>query len=78
MSALKTSDVAERFNVDDNKVRFWIKSGQLKAFDVSERPGIGKPRYRVTLEEVERFERSRTQTPVGRRQRRSKVKRVYT
>ncbi|MEX2386583.1 MAG: helix-turn-helix domain-containing protein [Phycisphaeraceae bacterium] len=42
------------------KVLEFINTGQLEAFDVSTKPGIGRPRWRITAEAVERFERRRS------------------
>ncbi|MFA9477115.1 helix-turn-helix domain-containing protein [Phycisphaerales bacterium AB-hyl4] len=61
-----------------SKVLAWIGDGQLEAIDVSTRPGIGRPRWRISSEAIERFERRRSSlttnatqrtTPRRRRQR---------
>jgi excisionase family DNA binding protein len=50
--------LAERLGVSPDKVRGWIKSGQLAATDVSKRPG-GRPRYRISEDAVRKFEQKR-------------------
>lgn len=51
---------AERLGVHRQKVSEWIANGSLSATDVSGRPGIGRPRWRISVEAAERFEQSRT------------------
>lgn len=75
---LTTKQVAERLAMNPCEVRALIRLGELNAIDVS----ISRkrtPRYRVSEEELDRFQRRRNVTvaPVIRR-RRSKFKRVYT
>jgi len=44
---LTPPEVARRWGVAPETVISWIRSGELKAIDVSARPGIGRPRYRI-------------------------------
>lgn len=79
MNLLTTREAAERLAMHPEQVRRLIRSGQLTPIDVSLNPGGGKPRYRISEEELVRFQRSRQakpSRPVTRKQ--SKVKRVYT
>jgi Helix-turn-helix domain len=48
------SDIAKQFRVKRAKVLAWIASGQLSAFDVSDKPG-GRPRWRVRQEDLDAF-----------------------
>ena len=78
MNFLTTKEVAERLAVDPGEVRDWIRRGELAAIDVSSQRKK-QARYRISEEELERFQRMRqvSVAPVVRR-RRSKFKRVYT
>lgn len=49
-------DLAERWGVCIDHVWDLIRAGELRAIDVSLRPGQGKPRYRVDVEDVLAFE----------------------
>jgi excisionase family DNA binding protein len=51
--------LAKRLGVDSDKVLRWIRSGQLVAVDMVTTQG-GRPRYRISLEEVLAFEKRRT------------------
>lgn len=78
MNYLTPRELAERLKVDPGKVTAWIRSGQLLATDISLNPGIGKARYRISETEADRFLRSRTQHPRAPKNRRTRIKRVYT
>ncbi|MEX0655874.1 MAG: helix-turn-helix domain-containing protein [Phycisphaeraceae bacterium] len=68
--------LAKLFGINVSKVLAWIAAGELEAVDVSNRPGVGRPRWRISAEAIERFERRRssfttnkpTTTPRRRRQ----------
>lgn len=68
--ALRVKDVAARLAVPEGRVLAWIKSGRLRAIDVSEGAGC-KHRWRITPESLAEFEatRSVTTTPRARRRR---------
>lgn len=55
---LTVEDLAKRFRVSPDKVRGWIRSGKLRAFDRSD--GGGRPKWVVTPEALAEFERGRT------------------
>jgi len=59
---IKPSEVAARLGVKHAKVLGWIKSGELEAFDVSIRAGVGLPRWRVTQDALDRFLARRANT----------------
>ena len=55
-------DLCDRFAVGEHTILGWIKSGELKAVDVSRRLG-GRPKWRITPEALAAFEELRTPTP---------------
>lgn len=59
---LTTREVAESFGVTQRAVRFWVKSGQLRA---QQTPGGGRGpgHHRFDPDEVERFRTSRQDLP---------------
>lgn len=74
MKRLTVRQVAERLTISRNAVLNIIRSGQLKAINVSVSPTSMKPRYRVEEGELERFERSRF---VGSPVRRTRERQAY-
>lgn len=58
-----TDEIASRYGVNISKVIAWIKSGDLAAINVARCPHGERPRYRITQEALEAFERARTVTP---------------
>ena len=66
-----TAEIARRYRVGEDKVRAWIKAGELEAINTSA-VICGKPRYVVTPEALERFERGRAATPTQKAQRRKR------
>ena len=71
--------LAEKLRVSPNKIHAWIKSGELRATNVSGKPG-GRHRYRISLESLQAFERRRTVgvTPAIANRRRRKSAGDYT
>jgi hypothetical protein len=72
-------DVARRYRVGEDKVRAWIKAGDLAAINTAA-VLCGKPRFIVTPEALEKFEMRRAAGPmpkVKRRRRSSEVKDYY-
>lgn len=59
---LTVKDLCEWYGVGEHTVLGWIRRGELKAIDVSRRPG-GKPRWRITQGALEAFEQLRTPSP---------------
>ena len=53
------SDLADRYGVNASKIGAWIKSGELRAIDVSARRGK-KPRWRILPEALAEFEAARS------------------
>jgi len=60
---LTPPQVARRLGVAADKVRAWIRSGELPAMDVSLRHGLGRPRWRVTESDLDAFIRRRSAEP---------------
>jgi len=56
---LTPPEVARRWGVSPDKVIGWIRSGELRAIDVSAHPGIGRPRYRIDVLDLAAFESQR-------------------
>lgn len=73
---LTVAEVAETLGVDANKVLRWIKAGELRAIDVSQKRGV-KPRWRIAPADLELFEtrRSNTLSIVPKQERRRKPER---
>ena len=69
---LTPPQLARRWGTAADKVLALIHSGQIEAINLAVNAG-GKPRYRIYLDEIRRFELSRTSTgpapPKGRRRR---------
>lgn len=79
MIYLTVKEVAQRLKVSTGKVRGWLTSGELRPINVSAKRGGKKPRYRVSEDELARFEVAREIVPASRTPRRkSIVKRLYT
>ena len=63
------ADLAARYRVGEDKVRAWIKAGELKAINTSAAL-CARPRYVVTADALEAFERRRSVTPPPKTKRR--------
>jgi hypothetical protein len=61
-AGLTVADVARRYRVSPDKVRAWIRRGELVAVNTAGAL-CGKPRYVVLPEALERFERGRAAAP---------------
>ncbi len=61
---LTPPELARRWGVAADKVLHLVHTGQLKAINLAEDPK-GRPRYRIYLSEVQRFEDARaTKAPI--------------
>ncbi len=61
---LTPPQVAKQLGVNADKILAWIRSGELTAINVAQNLG-GRPRYRVTSQDLEQFQDSRrTRKPV--------------
>jgi hypothetical protein len=54
-----TADAAKLLRVSEEKIRKWIKSGQLAALDTAE-PNSRKPRFVILPDAIERFAAARS------------------
>lgn len=63
--------LAERYAVSQHTVLQWIRTGELRAVDVSRRLG-GRPRWRITPDAMAAFELLRTPTPAPATKRRQR------
>lgn len=52
------AEIAERYAVAVDKVLGWIARGELRAVNVATR-AFGRPRWRISPEALEQFERAR-------------------
>jgi excisionase family DNA binding protein len=59
---LTPPQVAKHLNVNPGKVLSWIRSGELKAVNVTARRG-GRAKYRITKDDLEAFTKGRGVTP---------------
>ena len=59
---LTPPQVAKLWRVRVAKVLCWIRTGELRAFNVAERMG-GRPKYRIALEDLEAFKNRRSVQP---------------
>jgi transposase len=71
MTTYGIREVRERYAVGEHTVLGWIRRGELRAIDVSRKPG-GRPKWRITQESLDAFEQLRTPTPPQPRKRRKK------
>ena len=67
---LTPPDVARRLAVKPDRVIAWIRSGELRALNVSD--GRVRPRFRIDPADLEEFLARRAVQPPPRRQRRRK------
>jgi hypothetical protein len=67
-----TADVAARYRVGEDKVRAWIRRGELAAINTSTAL-CGRARFVVTADALEKFEKGRSVTPPPKVKRRRKV-----
>lgn len=66
---LTPPQLARRWGVCQDKVLHLIRSRQLRAINLAEDPK-GRPRYRIYLSEIERFEEARATKPTAPKPRR--------
>jgi transposase len=61
-AGLTVRDVARRYRVGEDKVRTWIRHGELRAINTAA-VLCGRPRWVVPVESLAEFERRRTGGP---------------
>lgn len=69
---LTPPEVARRWRISPEKVIAWIRKGELPAIDVSSRPGVRRPRYRIDPADLGQFEQTRRVLPLAKSQRRNR------
>lgn len=47
--------IADRLAVNVDKVHAWLRRGELRGYDVSEKPGMGRPRWRIDPSDLQAF-----------------------
>lgn len=67
---LTPPQLAEQWGVSPDKIIGWIRSGELRAIDISTKRGSPRPRYLVDRRDIEAFELARAVIPPAPRQRR--------
>jgi hypothetical protein len=72
---MTAQQAARLLHVRPSKVASWITTGQLRAADVSERPGHGRARWRITRGDLLAFLDGRTPSLPPERERRRKPNR---
>jgi hypothetical protein len=70
-AGLTVADVARRYRVGEDKVRSWIRKGELVAINTAS-VLCGKPRWVITPESLAAFERQRAGGPPPKPPRRKK------
>lgn len=77
---LTVADIARRYRVSPDRVRAWIRRGELAAVNTRD-VRCGRPRFVVTQEALDRFERGRaavtTPKPQRRRRRQTEEEDFY-
>jgi excisionase family DNA binding protein len=59
-STLSVKDLCDRYGITEHTVLGWIRSGELRAVNVGRAPGKIKPRWRITQDALDDFERLRS------------------
>jgi transposase len=70
---LTVRDLAARYRVGPDKIRAWIRKGELKAIDTAS-SRVGKPRWVFLPHHLAEFERGREAGPPPKAARRSRLK----
>lgn len=72
--ALRVRELAERFKVREQQILTWIDRGDLAAVDVSSRPGVGRPTWRILESAVVDFTSRRSSKKPAKQLRRRRKK----
>jgi hypothetical protein len=70
-SGYTTADVARRYRVGEDKVRGWMKHGELAALNTNSTK-CARPRFVITADALAEFERRRSVAPAAKPRRRSR------
>lgn len=60
---IRPPELARQWGVGVHTVLDWIRSGQLRAIDVSRAPGVCRPRYLIDRSDLAAFEQRRLAGP---------------
>ena len=60
---LTPPEVAKRYGCKPSKIIAWIRRGELRAVDLSDQPGVGRPRFKIDPLDLAAFENNRIQLP---------------
>ena len=60
---LSRTDAAAHLGVSVDRITELIEAGELPALDVSRRPGVGRPRYRIRRDALRDLETKRAVVP---------------
>jgi excisionase family DNA binding protein len=63
LAFLTAAEAAELLRVRQSKVLAWLRSGELRGFDLSERPGRGNARWKIARTDLDEFLQSRQPRP---------------
>jgi hypothetical protein len=69
VAGLTTAEVARRYRVGEDKVRAWIRAGELAAINTAT-VACARPRFVFTADALAAFERRRSAAPIAKPQRR--------
>ena len=72
---LTPPEYARRLGICEDKVLHWIQSGELQAINAAKKANGKRPRWRISLQEIKRFEAARTTAPPPPKRRRSRRQR---
>ncbi len=61
---LTATEAAALLRVRQSKVLAWLRSGELRGFDLSEKPGKGRARWRISRDDLQAFLEGRQPKPV--------------
>ena len=67
--------LAKLWGIKPGSVLGFIRSGELRAFDISSKPGVGRPRWKISLDSIIEFQNRRSlqkqSKPIRRRKRKT-------
>ena len=61
---LTATEVATLLRVRISKVLAWLRSGELRGFDLSEKPGKGRARWKISRDDLQAFLEKRQPKPL--------------
>ena len=61
---LTAMEAAALLRVRQSKVLAWLRSGELRGFDLSEKPGKGRARWKISRDDLQAFLEKRQPKPL--------------